>query len=115
MASAQPAIVIVALIYSIMPRPVPISKDILEKSKTVTFAVDGLCECQALWEIVGDSSGFSDGDIEQGISETDLRDGVADGKVTRSGRQCGNCGRTVSARHNRCLYCGTIPEEREIF
>ena len=29
-------------------------------------------KCQALWEIVRDSSGFSDSDIEQRISEIDL-------------------------------------------
>ncbi|MHC4645520.1 MAG: hypothetical protein ACYTBJ_08455 [Planctomycetota bacterium] len=72
-------------------------------------------KCQALWEIVRDSSGFSDDDILQKINEIDLRDGVADAKITKGRQQCGNCGRTVSTRHSRCLYCGTIVEGREIF
>ena len=84
------------------------------KAKNVGYQVKELEEkldqmalkCQAMWEILRDATDLSDGDIEQKIHEIDLRDGVADGKMTRTGRKCGARGRTISARHNHCLYCG---------
>jgi hypothetical protein len=72
-------------------------------------------KCQALWEIVREATDLSDFDIEQRINEIDLRDGVADGKITKKVQQCGRCGRTVSMRHSRCLYCGETVKGGEVF
>lgn len=60
---------------------------------------------QALWELLRDRLGLSDGDLEQKAQEVDLRDGVLDGKKTRHPLRCPHCGRISSSRHKKCLYC----------
>jgi ribosomal protein S27AE len=60
----------------------------------------------ALWSLLRETMGVTDEDLNARIREIDLRDGVPDGKVTRSPRMCPQCQRTFSPRHRRCLYCG---------
>ena len=62
--------------------------------------------CQALWEVARDQSGLSDEQLLAKVSEIDLRDGVADGKMSHGTQSCSNCGRTLSKRHMSCMYCG---------
>lgn len=62
--------------------------------------------CRAVWEIVRDHYGLSDDDLLNKVKEIDLLDGVLDGKVTPSPKTCPKCGRVVSRRHMRCIYCG---------
>ena len=40
------------------------------------------------------------------MGEIDLRDGKADGKMTRSDTDCFQCGRRLGKRRRNCLYCG---------
>jgi len=61
----------------------------------------------AMWSLLQERTGLKEEDLLQRAQEIDLQDGVADGKVTRTVKKCGNCGRSVSNRHNRCLYCGS--------
>ena len=61
----------------------------------------------ALWSLLQEKTGLTEEDLMRRAQEIDLQDGVADGKVTRTVKKCGNCGRTISKRHNRCLYCGS--------
>ena len=61
----------------------------------------------AMWSLVQERTGVSEEDLANRIQEIDLQDGVADGKVTRNVRQCPNCRRTMSRRHNKCLFCGS--------
>ena len=61
----------------------------------------------ALWSLVQEKTGLKEEDLMRRAQEIDLQDGVADGKVTRTVKKCGKCGRTISNRHNRCLYCGS--------
>ncbi len=60
----------------------------------------------ALWSLVQEKTGLTEKDLEDRVEQIDLEDGVADGKVTRTVSECPNCGRRVSARHKRCLFCG---------
>ncbi|WP_145212363.1 hypothetical protein [Planctomycetes bacterium TBK1r] len=62
--------------------------------------------CQALWEVARDHSGLSDEQLLAKVSEIDLRDGVADGKMGSGTDSCGKCGRTLSKRRMSCMYCG---------
>ena len=61
---------------------------------------------QAFWELIRDRLNLTDADFERVAHEVDMRDGVADGKMTQTGLQCPNCGRISSSKHWRCLYCG---------
>ena len=64
----------------------------------------------AIWSLLQEKTGLTDDDLAQRVQDIDLADGVLDGKVTRTkevGQKCGNCGRVVSQRHRRCLFCGS--------
>lgn len=60
----------------------------------------------AMWSLMQERTGLSEDDLIQRVQDIDLRDGVPDGKITRGVRKCSNCGRAVSQRHNKCLFCG---------
>jgi hypothetical protein len=60
----------------------------------------------ALWELLRDKGKLTEADLVNKVQEIDLRDGRADGKMRSAPKVCGACGRTVSSRHQRCLYCG---------
>ncbi len=60
----------------------------------------------ALWSIVRERLGLSDQDLAKRIEEIDLSDGKLDGKVAVATRECPACGRVMSVKHQRCLYCG---------
>ncbi len=61
----------------------------------------------AMWELLKQRGKLSEADLLAKVQELDLRDGVPDGKVTRTARQCPQCDRTMSPRHKKCLYCGS--------
>ncbi|MEM6469082.1 MAG: hypothetical protein AAF802_05890 [Planctomycetota bacterium] len=71
--------------------------------------------CQALWEIVRDEAGLSDEQLRDKVSEIDLRDGVADGKMGSNATMCGKCGRPMSRRRLSCLYCGEPASSNHVF
>lgn len=93
----------------------------VEKVEQAKTAVDGLrneirilsnrCDtlalvCQALWEILREEAGMDDERILKKMQEIDLRDGVADGKITGKPVACPSCGRTNNTRRQTCIYCG---------
>jgi hypothetical protein len=59
----------------------------------------------AMWELLSAKAGFKIEQLAAKMEEIDLRDGTKDGKITPA-QTCGKCGRRLSARHRRCLYCG---------
>ena len=61
---------------------------------------------EALWTILKEHHGYSDGDLEQLVTQIDLRDGKLDGKVAASPHPCAACGKPVSRRRPLCIYCG---------
>src|SRR4029453_17557864 len=72
-------------------------EDRLEKS---------LMACEALWTLVRDKLGATEQDLLERINEIDLMDGLQDGKAKTKPLECPHCGRVVSRRHQKCLYCG---------
>jgi len=60
----------------------------------------------AIWNLLKTKTGLTEADLLKEMETIDLRDGVADGRITPSASLCPKCGRTVSSRHKRCLYCG---------
>jgi len=61
--------------------------------------------CSALCEVMS-GLGVSQQSIINKVEEIDLRDGKLDGNNTTSTNECNGCGRKISSRHKRCMYCG---------
>lgn len=61
---------------------------------------------QALWELLSEKYGLQEDELAAKIKEVDLRDGVADGRMTETAMQCPKCGRVSNSKHYKCLYCG---------
>jgi hypothetical protein len=60
----------------------------------------------ALWSLLRERFDLTEEELVARVEEIDLRDGRLDGKVVESVVNCPNCGRTMSVKHDRCLYCG---------
>ncbi|MCE9634663.1 MAG: hypothetical protein K8T90_03070 [Planctomycetes bacterium] len=61
---------------------------------------------QALWEILRERLGLTDAVIFDKMTEIDLRDGVADGRISPRVSRCAGCGRAVNSARPKCIYCG---------
>ncbi len=78
--------------------------------------VDALAlTCQAMWELLRDRSKLTEDDLIAKVNEIDLRDGREDEKMSTGGVPCSNCGRIVSKRHERCIYCGEDVDKEHAF
>ena len=72
--------------------------------------------CQALWELLKENTDLSEEVLAERMQQIDLRDGVADGKITHTVIECPKCGRKTTRRHAICMYCSeSIPAEDETF
>ena len=72
--------------------------------------------CQALWEILKENTELSEAVLAERMQEIDLRDGVADGKITHTVAECPTCGRKTTRRRTTCMYCSAaIATEEETF
>lgn len=70
---------------------------------------------QALWELLKQNSNLRDEDIVNKILEIDMRDGRADGKMSRSIVKCSSCGRKSNSTRSQCLYCGSPISKTNVF
>ena len=61
---------------------------------------------RALFELLQESSGASEERLRAKITEIDLRDGQADGRMTPIPKRCPKCDAMMSPRFRRCLFCG---------
>ena len=62
---------------------------------------------EALWTLLRERLGLTDEELANMAQEIDLSDGKLDGRVNRTSSACTSCDRMVSARHVKCIYCGT--------
>jgi len=67
--------------------------------------------CRAMWELLRDKYDLNDEILLNKVKEIDLLDGNLDGKVNIPPKTCSKCGRQVSKRHARCIYCGAKAED----
>src|SRR5262249_2234301 len=59
---------------------------------------------QAMWELLSSRLGIAESELLARVSEIDLRDGVADGRMTAKVSNCSDCGRPVNTKRPRCIY-----------
>jgi ribosomal protein S27AE len=82
----------------------------IDAKRNVKFVEDRLDRLtlvnMAMWSLLKDKTGVTEEDLINRMVEIDISDGRADGKVTPGVRKCGKCGRTLAAKHRKCLYCG---------
>ena len=62
--------------------------------------------CQAMFELLQETSGISEEQLKQKIVEIDGRDGTVDGRITPQIKKCPNCDAAISPHFGRCLFCG---------
>jgi hypothetical protein len=62
--------------------------------------------CQGMWELIRENSDITEEMLAERIQQIDLRDGVADGKMSAQVVSCSACGRKTSARRGFCIMCG---------
>ncbi len=62
---------------------------------------------EALWELLKDRHGYTEEELGDWITLTDLKDGKLDGRVrqTTAPLNCVKCNRVVSRAFARCMYC----------
>src|SRR6185295_4763557 len=61
---------------------------------------------QALFELLREKLKLTDAEFLKRVSDVDMRDGVADGRMTDVALKCPSCGRVSSSKFWKCLYCG---------
>jgi len=74
-----------------------------------------LLVCAAMWELLREKTGATEADLVDKIAQLDAADGVADGKLTHTPQKCVACGRVISPKHQRCLYCGAAAPQETVF
>jgi hypothetical protein len=78
-----------------------------EANKHLVEKVEGLAlVTQALFELLQETTGVSEQRLRAKITEIDLRDGQADGRMTRRPKKCPKCDAMMSPQFGRCLFCG---------
>jgi hypothetical protein len=73
-----------------------------------------LLASRAMWELLREKTGLSEEDLLRKVEELDLSDGRLDGRICTL-VVCANCGKRISARNARCLYCGAPQARRKAF
>jgi hypothetical protein len=71
--------------------------------------------CQALWEQLRERTQLTDEQLLQKMHEIDLRDGRADGMMSRSIVKCPKCDRPNGTNARRCIYCMTDMPVSHVF
>ncbi len=81
--------------------------DSRERTRLVEERLDQLTlVCAAMWQLIREKTNLTEQDLAERMAIIDAKDGVADGKMTRTVNKCPKCNRTMSPKHKRCLYCG---------
>lgn len=60
---------------------------------------------QAMWELLRDHSGLTEGQLYSKILEIDGRDGSVDGSISSEVIVCPHCGKNTNTNKLRCVYC----------
>jgi len=92
------------------------AKQVAGEVRELQARVDALTlACTTMWSLMQSRLGMTDKEFGERLREIDLRDGKLDGRIAPEIKGCGKCGRTMSKRHARCLYCGGEDLKRRPF
>jgi hypothetical protein len=71
----------------------------------------------SLWELLKDRHGYTEEELRDWVTLTDLKDGHLDGRVRRTAppASCHKCNRVVTRAFARCMYCGEIATGGDAF
>ena len=61
---------------------------------------------EAMWTLVRERLNITDEEFAARMNDLDLSDGKLDGKARKGAVSCPKCGRTISRRLPKCIYCG---------
>ena len=85
-------------------------------NKHLVEKVEGLALItRALFELLEESTGVSEEQLRAKITEIDLRDGQADGRMSPRPTKCPKCDAMMSPRFGRCLFCGEQDKSAPVF
>jgi len=70
---------------------------------------------RAMFELLQETSGFSEERLSAKVVEIDVRDGQADGRVGPQPTRCPKCDAMISPKFGRCLFCGYSDESAVTF
>lgn len=70
---------------------------------------------RALWELLQEKTGLEPDLLGLKVTEIDLRDSRADGRALSPPASCSQCQRNLPSHTIRCLYCGHLNLEADVF
>lgn len=83
------------------------SADVRRMAEAIEARLDALTlATMAMWSMMREGLGVTDEQLADRIEAIDASDGRIDGKVSATVTACRTCGRKMSSRHRRCLFCG---------
>ncbi|MGB9602808.1 MAG: hypothetical protein ACPMAG_08455 [Limisphaerales bacterium] len=96
------------------------AKQAVERVRNEIYAINNRLDTlvlatQALFEIVKEQTGITEDQLVKKMEEIDLRDGVADGRITSQIVNCRKCGRKNNSKRLNCLYCGEELPHGDLF
>ena len=77
-----------------------------EKLKLVTMA---------MWTFLKDEKNISEDALIERVREIDKLDGSEDGKLKHGIKKCGQCGKALNPKFEKCLYCGFVTPIGSVF
>lgn len=89
--------------------------DAEEQLKLLQKRVDRLALlCQTLWAFLQEDRLLTEQDLLEKMKEVEQLNGKQGGRTVQA-RPCESCGRPLSPRQPKCIYCGAEKSSRSVF
>lgn len=99
-----------------------VGDDIVQSKRQTNYELDGIDQridrltllCEAMWELVCETTGLTDAHLEYKLAQLDESDGRRDLKRIKTSTACA-CGAMVPAKSMVCQFCGAGAPTRSPF
>lgn len=99
-----------------------VGDDIIHAKRQTNYELDGIDQridrlallCEAMWELVCETTGLTNEHLEYKIAQLDASDGRNDLKRQKTSTAC-SCGAMVPAKSMLCQFCGAAAPARSPF